>query len=239
MINTVFPEVAIFNAIKNILHVLREDYVEAVDKDRSLLNLIIGVNKLQRYVMLTQAVEVFTKPINKNEPRYLDVYMGFDRAQIQKRMPSINILLQDDTLKDNSLGLGEGNVDYIKYEEEDKVREFHERSYTSQINLMIISDNSNECILIYRVLKSILTSYIPYMENVFGFRNINMSGADIQLNTQVPGNMFFRNLSIRFDYSTNTPKLDESDLINKIFYTINVEKDGEFIKVAEFPDQEE
>lgn len=234
----IVPELVVFQTVKAALQVLRENWeLYKNDEQRSFIYRCLGAfNGLQRYDMLQQAKAVFFRPINANEPRYVDVSMGFDTDRIQKKMPTVHIIMQNENPKDNSLGLGSGNFDPEFYEDAidpqdpesatiGKYSPNNSRRFTQQLNLLISGDNSNEKILIYHVLKTIMISYIPYL-NELGFENVEFSGGDVQINTEVAGNIYMRNLIMKHDYDLISPSLEEYEFARQIFFTITVLNDG-------------
>lgn len=230
----VVPEVLIFNVIKNALFYLRQDYatnLAASTETNSLLYRIIEANKIQRYVLFDQAKSIFITPENANEPKYLDISMGYDTDRIAKKNPTIHLIVQSDSPKNNMLGLGSGanDPDFYSPETVDGTglyREYHKKGFAAQVNLIISGENSNEKIMIYHILRSLLISYIPYFENQ-GLFNIEFNGGDIQINTGVAGNIFMRNLTMSFDYYVDVPHVEDKEYISKIFYELRlVNEDG-------------
>jgi hypothetical protein len=223
----VIPELVMFQTIKSALHELRKDWTEKPENKTFLYRCIGNYNSIQKYDFLTQAKSVFFRAQTPNEPRYLDVSMGFDSDRIQKKMPTIHIILQGENPKDDSLGLGIGNFEDDFYEggedEPDTYSVNNSRRFSQQINLLISGDNSNEKLLIYHVLKSILIAYVPYLQEL-GLENVSFSGSDVQINTGVAGNMYMRNLMIRYDYDLKIPSLMEDEFITKIFYGITIKQ---------------
>lgn len=226
----VMPEIVIFNTIKIALDFLRKDYAERLvegKEQESILYLMLEDNQLQRYNMFEQALSVFISPQNANEPRFLDVSMGYDSDRIAKKVPHIHIVLNSDSPKDGSLGLGSGNI-YPVFGGSDDVsgeyREYHELSFTQQANLIISGDNPNEKVLIWHIIRSLLISFIPHF-TAHGFRNISFNGGDIQINTEVTGKMFLRNLTMSYDYSLAVPDLELSEYLNEIYYVLKIAKD--------------
>jgi hypothetical protein len=218
----VIPELVIFQTIKASLDVLREDYaLNSADASKSFLMRCIGAyNSLQNYDTQEQAKAVFIRAKNANEPRYVDVSMGFDSDRIGKKNPHIHILLQNDSPKDDSLGIGEGNVDPYFDDEESTYLKSKVRRFTQQVNLLISGDNSNEKYLVYHVLKTVLIQFIPYM-NALGLENVSFRGGDVSINTQVAGNVYMRSLTLNFDYDLVSPNIDQDDFINKIYLAID------------------
>lgn len=225
----IIPEAVIFQTVKAALITLREDYLaNAADTTKSFLYRCIGTsNSIQRYDMLEQAISVFITPKNPNEPRFVDVSMGFDSDRIGKKMPTIHVIMQNESPKNDSMGIGSGNIEpeFSEVEDEYSYIDSKVRRFSQQVNLLISGDNSNEKILIYHVLKSMLIQYIPYFE-VLGFDNLAINGGEVSLNTQVAGNIYLRSLSLNFEYNLISPNIDSEDFGTKIYTTIEAIQDG-------------
>lgn len=221
------PELVVFQTIKAALFTLREDYQQNIaDITKSFLYKCLGVsNILQGYNYITQSLAVFITPKNANEPRYLDVSMGMDTDRIGKKMPHIHVILQNDSPKDDSLGLGSGNREPI-FDDVSGIYEMSKvRRFNQQINLLISGDNSNEKSLIYHVLKSLLIEYIPYL-NELGFDNVSLSGGDITMRNESSSIIYMRSLSLRFDYEHEVPRFDGTEFARKIYLAIdNINQD--------------
>jgi len=227
----ILPELVLFQTIKAGLEVLREDWEQfSSDEEKSFIFRVLGnKNALQRYDMLAQAKTVFFRPVNPNESRYIDVSMGFDTDRIQKKLPTIHILIQSDNPKDDSLGIGYGNFDVIfgdepEDDEAGTYNQVYSRRFNQQANILISGDNTNEKILIYYVLRALLISYIPYF-NELGLENVYFSGGDVQINADVAGRLYMRSLNMGYDYDFTAPSLTINEFATKIFYRLIIKND--------------
>lgn len=225
--NIVIPEAVVFQTIKAALFTIRKDYVDNVaDVSKSFLMRCIGQNNaIQNYDIANQAKAIFTVPRNPNEPRFVDVSMGFDNDRIGKKMPHIHILLQNDSPKDDSIGTGKGNYEPEFDDESGTYIDKKVRRFTQQINLLISGDNSNEKYVIYHVLKSVLIEYIPYFSGL-GFDNVSFRGGDVSINTQVAGNIYMRSLTMNFDYDLVVPEIQENSIARQIYLAIDAIENG-------------
>lgn len=93
------------------------------------------------------------------------------------------------------------------------------RRYTSAYNIVITGDNSNEVILIYRVLNCILTSLIPQL-SFEGFQNVSLGGQDVQLYRDVvPKNFYMRALTMKLEFETSVPAIFGTPIFKNLFAT--------------------
>lgn len=220
--NITIPEATVFQTVKAALHTLRNDYEEKIaTPELTFLYRSIGVNNaIQGYNMFEQAKSVFLRPKNPNEPRFLDVSMGWDSDRVDKKMPHIHIIMQNDSPKDDSLGLGSGNFPPEFDDDNGTYSDFKVRRFNQQVNLLITGDNSNEKYLIYHVLKSILIQFIPYFEEL-GLQNVAFNGGDVQMRNDIAGLIYMRTLSIRYDYNLKSPSLDLNEFSRQIYLAID------------------
>jgi hypothetical protein len=222
---TIVPEIAIFDSIKKILAFIRNDFKSKPNEQDTLLYKMVQDNTLQRYNLFNEAKTVFLEAKNHNEPRFLDVNMGYNFDRINKNNPTIHILMQGDSPRDNSMGYGLGNNPIDYNDQEGTYQEYYERHFDQRLNLMVSSDNVNEKILIFYILRSMLISLIPYLNGI-GLHNVSFSGADIVLNSGPAGNITMRNLSMSFDYDVVSPSLIEEEFVRDLFFQLTIKQDG-------------
>jgi len=209
------PEIQIFNAVKAILEFIRTDFDNFDNEEDTLLFRICGDNNLQRYNFFEQAKTVFlAKPDN---PRFLDVnvFFNMERANI----PTIHITLPAEQSDKDGLSLDEG---YRGYQEvkgmggEDQQKPNYTRRFSTQYQLVVTSDNSNEVVMIYHLLRGILIPVIDHF-NMVGLENIKLSGRDIQnMNTIVPTHIFMRAIGLALEYEVTVESLFPEDIIQQI-----------------------
>ena len=73
----------------------------------------------------------------------------------------------------------------------------------------------------YNVFKAYFNSLLDTIDGL-GFRNPNLSGQDLQLNSDIlPPHMFTRMLSLDFFYENTVPKLESHPIINAINFNSN------------------
>lgn len=225
------PEQIIFDFIKALLKLTREDYKSNPDKTKTILGLIWSGIILQRYNFSQQGWSVFDD--DEANPRYLDVNMFFNSQRAT--IPTIHITLPSEDPAQDGLGVDEGYQDSIGLE--DEYRKTFTRRYKSNYSIIVTSDNTHEVSLISRTLHALLQSSIQYL-SVRGLENVKLSFRDIQLNANiVPTNVFARAVGLSFEYENTTPDLfltekllavnfGQSDIIlNGVKYETNLDDD--------------
>jgi hypothetical protein len=232
MINNIVPEFKVLDFVSKAVEFIRVDYEywkEQNNLDKSYLRTILGGNSIQRYNLIKQAEEVF---INRgiDDERYLEVNMMFNMAK--EGAPTIHITLPSEQTQTggNGLGIDEGYQDNIivdsVYNNEELVTQgsitpVFTRRYTSAYNIVITGDNSNEVILIYRVLNCLLTSLTPQL-SLEGLQNIVLGGQDVQLYRDVvPKNFYMRALTMKLEFETSVPSIFSSPIFKNLFVTGN------------------
>lgn len=198
------PEIAMKNMLDAILLFIRTDYNNSSDKDDSYLAQLLNGSREGKYDLYEQAVEVF---INRgiNHPKELQVHHFFnsERASI----PTIHIVLPDDVVGPNSLGVDEGYQDTVYNSISRTTKETYNRTFDTRLHMVITSDNSFEVITIYHILRSALISTFNDLQ-FKGFQNPKISGGDLQINPElVPEHVFFRAINLDFLYDVAGPSI--------------------------------
>lgn len=226
----IIPEVQLFNTIKNILNYIRVDFEGHSNEQDTLLYRILGDNQLQRYEMFTQAKTVFLA--EKDNPRILDVNMFFnlERAGI----PTIHITLPAEQPNKDGIGIDEGfQSEEIVVPIDNPAGNYQVPTYTrrfaTQYNIVITSDNSNEVVLIYHVMRALLIPTIDHF-SVVGLENVKLSGRDIQnMNTIVPTHIFMRNIGVAMEYEVSVGDFYPQEIITKIITEFEIDTEDEDI----------
>lgn len=217
----VVPEFIIHSTIEMLLLKVREDYSSQTDKTKSLLAKLLDNVSFQRYDFLNQAISVICCDLD--HPRYVEVDLLFNRDR--NGAPTIHVMLPNETtdMRANGLGNDEGYIesDYEDGDEDSNIpgsfTSTFTRSFQSQYDIVITSDNANEIILIYHLLKALLISATDHF-HLSGLRNISIGGQDIQqyaAQQMFPG-LYVRSLRLSVQYETTTLNLNSQLMANKI-----------------------
>lgn len=208
------PEIELHITLKAILELIRDDFSNQSNEQDTILYKLLGTNKLQRYSLFEQAKTVFLA--KETDPRFLDVQMFFNlkRASI----PTIHITLPSEQSGQNGIGIDEGfaGIDTIGMGESMTTSPNYTRRFDTTYNLIITSDNTNEVILLYHMIRAILIPTFDHL-NQIGLENCKLGGRDIQTNnTLVPEHIFMRGISLSFSYDVIAHSLFRRDVIQKI-----------------------
>lgn len=204
------PELIIKDTVSKLIRYIKIDYDNQPDKNKTLLSRLLGDQTLQRYNFFEESKSVFLK--SPSDPRYISVNMMFNRDRQQG--PAIHIMLPSENETDMTLGIGEGELDFITDEDDvSLIQKTYNKRFRSSYNIVITSDNVNEVILIYHVLKSLMISANGHF-NMKGLFNIKLSGRDMQINSElVPPHLFIKSLSMDCEYETGAIELLPIDYI--------------------------
>lgn len=211
------PEFLIFDTLKNILKYIKDDYTEAVNKNDSFLLQIIHDLGLQRYKYDKQAIAVFVK--ESDDPRALTVEMMLNMKKIGP--PTIHVTVPSDSNAQNAIGGSQNSFqDIVYYEGTKEYRNTFSRRLRTTLSLVITSDNSNEVVLIYHIVRALLISLQNHLA-LLGLENLTFGGQDLSLmSDKIPPNMYFRALNLGIEYQTSS--LD----LSKQRYFIDILADG-------------
>jgi hypothetical protein len=139
-------------------------------------------------------------------------------------IPTIHINLPSEQSKDNALGISEGFRELGLGNDPDTWKTTFNRRFAAEYNLVISSDNTNEVVLIYHIVRSMLISLFDHL-NLSGLENITLSGRDLQINSElVPPHVFMRTIGMNFSYDVGAIEVFENAVINDLIFnqtTIN------------------
>lgn len=211
----IIPEAIILEALEKGLKFIRTDFNNVQDEtDSYLYQLLEGVS-MERYNYFKQAKAVFL--CEEDNPRKLNVDFMYN-MNVDK-VPSIYVALSSEQNGQNGLGLDQGYMEPIE-KEDGSVDVFTRRENTSY-SIMITSDNSNEVVMIYHIVRALLLSLTIHL-NLKGLENISIGGQDLQLRADlVPKNLFMRALNVSLQYEFSTPDLTNNPIIKDLFFLWN------------------
>ena len=206
------PEVVLYNTLNNIVKVLREDLeqnIQAETEEESILYRIFGVDengdalKLNFYNIYKQAKKILTTKDN------LKVHYGYSLDTTNA--VDICILLPSE---EGSIGIGvdEG---YLVTTDDGGFQNYNTQVYKSNYQLMITSNNANEVLLVYTLMKSMMLMLVDQLE-LAGLRNPRFSGQDVVMQEDLaPVPLFHKVLNVEFIYEHNVPQMVKVDFMKK------------------------
>jgi hypothetical protein len=198
------PEIIIHNSLKKLIAFIRDDYqLNIADTTKSLLYRLLGADQVGRYSLFTESVALLIN--DASNPRHLDINMFFNAKRAA--IPTIHITLPSESEKNNSMANGEGFGEPIYDTVAGTYINVYNRRFTSRTNIIITSDNTNEVILLYHLVKNLLISLNGHF-NVSGLNLPKLSGGDIQINQElIPVNIFTRSIGMEYEYDVEAQDL--------------------------------
>lgn len=213
MIGLLMPEVVLYNLLNNIIKLFRDDLdscIKAEAEESSILYRLLGVDewgdalKINFYNIYKQAKKILLVKDN------LKVHYGYSLDTTTS--VDICILLPSEN---GRVGIG-ADEGYLETSTEDGIQNYNTQVFESTYQLMVTSNNSNEVLVIYTLLKSALLMVIDQLE-LFGFRNPRFSGQDIVMQEDLsPVPLFHKVLNIEFMYEHNVPQVLQVDFLKKL-----------------------
>ena len=216
------PENIIYNNVKSLLALVKEDYEENDDKTKTILHAFLDTDDndesldLHRFNYLKQGVGLFVDAARGTSSRSIHVTMGYNTQR--QGLPTIHILLPNESKYEIGIGMGEGYQDSIDDLEEGTRRAVYTNVQKATYNLMLTSDNSSEVVLMYHTLKNLLFSAFPAFA-LRGIRDLEFGGQDVQFNNELmPDTVFHRNLTMTFFYESHVPALILEKIVGSICF---------------------
>jgi len=212
MIN--IPEIILYNHLEYFLQYIRKDLIETTDERKTFLYQILNGIELKKLGLnyYTEAKDIFLR--DRTHPRCLEIRMFFDadRAAI----PTIHINLPSEQAYQDGLGVDTGYQENIVDTTGETYYETHTRTFNSTYQIIVSSDNTNEVIIIYNVLKAFLIAILDLID-LAGLRNLKLGGGDLQLNPEiVPPHIFIRALTLNCFIEMTVPTTIKNKIIKDI-----------------------
>ena len=222
MSGILLPEVVLYNTLKAIVRLLREDLKEnATEDEKTILYKILGIDeegepiKMNLYNYFVQAKKMILTPQN------LSVNFGYN--QEVAKIISLHILLPSEQ-GEATIGEDEGYIEEEIIEGDEKVatQPYFTQTYNCTYQIMITSNNSSEVNVVYNILKSMLLMLVPNLE-LMGIRIPTLSGNDIVMQDDLtPIPIFHKVLNLTFKYEHNVPQLLRREVAKKFHFQMRV-----------------
>lgn len=212
------PEYILYYGLKSAVDFLRSDFAVQTDETKSLLYMILNNVGINRYEFFKQAKKVFLA--GNDDPRYFSINMMYNMEK--NAAPSVYITLPADQSAQNELSVGEGANDPYFIDSTDDTQGTYQpslsRRFQATYSIVITSDNENEVILIYHVLRALLISMHVHF-NLAGLVNISLGGADLKpYNKDIPHNAFVRAINFNCQYETGSYDFSKYPMFNQMVF---------------------
>lgn len=179
------------------------------DTTKSLLYRLLFGSSVQRYKLFEQAKTIFIT--TEDDPRHLDVNMFFNAKRAA--IPTIHITLPSEAQKNNAMNNSEGFRATVFDDQLQKSIAVYNKRFGSTYNIIITSDNTNEVILLYHFIRSVLISMNAHF-TLAGLENPKLSGGDLNINSElVPLGIFMRAIGLEFEYDVEAQDLFSKDVL--------------------------
>lgn len=211
----ILPEVIIARFLEAAIATIRKDIEMCLsgEEKNTILYQLLGENadgqpiKINNYNYFNQAVKIFSNPAN------LNVFIGYN-AQVTTAL-AVHIILPGEQASECPLGEGQewdeaaGQFSYSQWLE-------------AQYQIIITSDNSNEAMIAYNVIKSMMLMYAPNLD-LMGLKIPRISGGDIVIQQDIiPVNVFHKAITLGFKYELCVPLRLRSQIVKQINYNYNI-----------------
>lgn len=197
----IMPEVVIYKTLEAIVNYIRKDIQ---DNDNNILYKLLGKDddgndvKMNRYNYYQQAKNIFLNEHNMS----INFGYNFDVAKIV----ALHIILPSEQASGSAIGQDEGYMN----------GNVLTQKFASNYQIMITSNNSSECMLVYHILKSMLIALVPHLE-LKGLMLNNFGGNDIVFRDELmPNGMFHKVLNMNFNYELIVPQLTYNEIVKGV-----------------------
>lgn len=220
----IVPEFVIFNTVQSILKFLNTDYTNQTDKTKSFLYELCNATGMIRYNFFNNAIEVFASKIDS--PRNLKCTFQYNQQQTQ--FPNMYVQHAGEQDGVNAISTDEDSYEPAGYTDQSEgFRHTYARRQNATIQLVITSDNSNETVMIYYILKAVLLSLRGSGHLTFaGLENVKITGSDIQVQMDnMPRPIHRKVLNLYLEYDSYTIDLDKNQYaLGAIFNGIMIDQ---------------
>lgn len=215
----VIPDLIVCNTINLALAAIRTDYrsnVIANTEDQSLLYLLFNGLNLGKYDLYANVKTLLITTAETN-PKVLEAKLSYDH-NAQTITPAIYVSLPAENDKNNSMGFGVGDEGELLIENDapsqDEYREQYTRRWGTTYYIVIISDNRNEMLVLYNLVKALLITCHNHLHGQ-GLHNLKIGGQDLNITPQTD-RLFKRAITLNFEYEQTIPELVVKAIYRKI-----------------------
>lgn len=218
------PEIAIEKILSNSISFIRSDYQNSVDelKDEKLSYLyhLTSTIHIERLDVFKEAKKLFLISDDRDAKR-IQINLGWPRT-ISEAV-NITITHAGEQYAQNALGVDQGPDIYEEYvgetEESNAWRNTYGRRYSATYQLIITGDNTNETLIVYNILKSLLISFEGTSHlSAIGFQNVRILGQDMVIKSDIVKNKYAKNLSFSFEYEFRVPDTNRMAYWNSLIF---------------------
>jgi len=172
-------------------------FTGTLDKYYSRLYLLFAGLEYDNYIWLDEIVKIL-KDTYTTKKRPIKIYQNYNR--IPKESPPLIIITFSGEQQDQrNIGISARAI----HSQDKSISECYFEHYKANFSLHIISDNNNECALLYNFLKCVIRSNLAQFRRD-GLHEFEISGGNTNVETQMP-NLFDWIINLSFSYDYNIP----------------------------------
>ncbi len=196
----VIPENIFLNYVEGVLNHLYIDIQNSGSAEDTILYGIFGDLEFKRIKYFDHAKKVFDR--SNSNPRRISIKLSFDTDFSSP--PIVYITTGKDDHKYSPIGHYDGSED-LRTNGGLINRQILSTRISGETNIVIVSDNLEEMLIIYHSLRAMLLASIPTLV-LSGIQEPNFGGNDVMLNEEmIPKNIFIRTISVRYEYEISVP----------------------------------
>ena len=215
------PEITLKKIIDYLLNAVVVDFKSKSNQQETFLYKLFNGSKIEGYDYFVQAKSLLVK--KNDDPRKLQTRIFYDRTRAG--FPTIHITLPNENPYGDGIGYDRNYQDPTFNDTDGTFTSSNTRTFNTRYNVICTSDNTFEVLIIYYLLKALITSKIDIFE-LNGIRNIKTSGQDLIINADsMPQNIFMRGLMIDCFYEFSMPDLDATEMLLNIEFQGSVEEE--------------
>lgn len=215
----VIPEHGLIEGLKNALAHLKADLdANSADETKSRLYLMFGGVVFENIDYFEQIKKILNdSQKTSKDRRKLKITLGYDFNNNQYPTIAVILPMEQDNPINNTMAGGDDVRDNVS----GSLIEQNQQNYTTEYGYMIVSDNGNEVILLYHLVKAIMVGYVDTFCQKYNFQNLRTSGRDYisRMDIPVPPEAFARILSTHFHYVMEVPVPGVTEKIDNLDHT--------------------
>lgn len=206
------PSVRLYNITSSLLDIARKDTENPIVEDQFIFQLFDGI-VVGDYIYYDEIRHIIS--LSKGNERRLEVRQFFDMDRLA--IPTIHITLPgEQSGAADGIGMDEGIASPLWKDNDREYTPVLERTFTTQQRIIITSDNANEVVVIYELLKALFISIFPSID-IMGLENPKLSGQDLMIKDQhVPKGIFMRALTLSTMSTYNVPSQFSQKIVTQL-----------------------
>lgn len=181
-------------------------YVTQADEENSWLYRVFGDNEIDGYNFYTQAKSILLR--GDKDPKKIQTRLLFNPSKSNAPVIYFNEPSEDSGSQD-WIGV---NRDDLFFTSNTSFSERLGRSYRSVYEIVVMSNNNTETIMIYNLLKALTISLKSSLSH--HFNTYSISGRQLMDMSTLQPEYFYKSLALLIDYSISVPDINSTQNYN-------------------------